>query len=234
MFACHIASTSQQLLYHCDLISVTHGAAFETGLFAFKWALEYWLDAITPDLIVHHIGMATGATIVTFGFPNHSYVLVHVQAIHLPLALHYARRLNGARRGSVLDDVFLAAWLFVVSARGSLIASESARMLIFNEPGAYLLLGCALTMIALDVQWTKETFDKRHPTAIAMLAFVAGLPLGLHSNGQSCIASMAWGAACLTSLLLAGGVGIPALARYDKGLVNRDAARQEGRSKSDL
>lgn len=213
MFGCHLSSTLQQLLYHCDLIDVSHGVAFEVGLFAFKWAFEYWLEAITPDLLVHHIGMAVGTAIVLCGFPSHAYVLVHVQAIHLPLALYYARRLDGAVVGSMLDNIFLAVWLFVVSARGSLIASESARMSMAGEPGRYLMCGCALTVIGLDVLWTKDTFDKRHPMAIAVIAFVAGLPLGLRSDGQSKSAAIAWGTSCLVCLLLASWFGVPALAR---------------------
>lgn len=213
MFACHLSSTSQQLLYHCDLIDVSHGVAFEVGLFTFKWAFEYWLEAITPDLLVHHIGMTVGTAIVFCGFPSHAYLLVHMQAIHLPLALFYARRLDGAVVGSLLDNMFLAVWLFVVSARGSLIASESARMSIAGEPGRYLMCGCALTVLGLDVLWTKDTCDKRHPMAIAVIAFVAGLPLGLCSDGQSRTASIAWGASCLVCLLLASWFGILALAR---------------------
>lgn len=214
MFLCHLASTAQQLLYHSAMIDASRGVSFEVALFFLKWLLEWFLEAITSDLIVHHLGMAAGASIVSFGFPAHSFVLIHVQSIHLPLAINYARRLSGSQRGGVLDVLFGATWLFVVMARGTLIGSESVRMLVAAEPGRYLILSCALTMIALDVQWTRETFDKRRQvSAITAVSFLLGLPLGLASDGQRRGASIAWGTCCVATLLLAGWHGLPALPR---------------------
>ena len=69
-----------------------------------------------------------------------------------------------------------------------MMGSEAVRMLLAAEPGRYLLLGCALTMIALDVVWTRETFEKRPLRSGPCAAFAAGLPqfetsAGRHARG---------------------------------------------------
>ena len=211
MFACHLASTLQQLLYHGGLITVGHAFAFEVMLFALKWCFECWLGVVTADLLVHHVGMLMGALVIRLSFPAHSYVCVHLQSIHIPLAMNYGRRLGGSIRGGRMDRWFGYMWLLVASARCVMMASESARMLQAGESGRWWMSAFALTLVALDVLWSQQTFEKREWTSVCGISLASGVPLGLISDGRAVLASSVWGSACAIALLTAGPSGLPAL-----------------------
>ena len=109
----------------------------------------------------------------------------HLQAVHLPLAIHYARRLDGAALGSALDEAFACMWLFVVCARGALMTGVAYRLVSTQGDARYVQPPLALLMVALDTVWTRETFERRKVSPTGLAAAAVGLPVGLTSDGES-------------------------------------------------
>ena len=110
-----------------------------------------------------------------------------------------------------MDRWFGYMWLLVASARCVMMASESARMLQAGESGRWWMSAFALTLVALDVLWSQQTFEKREWTSVCGISLASGVPLGLISDGRAVLASSVWGSACAIALLTAGPSGLPAL-----------------------
>ena len=141
-----------------------------------------------------------------FLFPAQASVLVHLQAVHLPLAIHYARRLDGAALGSRLDEAFASMWLFVVCARGALMASVAYRLVSNQGDARYVQPPLAMLMVALDAVWTRETFERRRVSSAGLVAAAVGLPVGLMSDGESSLPCAVWTAMCVLAMACAAPV----------------------------
>ena len=232
MFGCHCISVTNQLLYHTSLVPVTVAAWVETWLFVVKWLLEWRLDAITPDLVAHHVGMCVGSAFVMLQFPSQASVLVHLQAVHLPLAIHYARRLDGAALGSALDEAFACMWLFVVCARGALMTGVAYRLVSTQGDARYVQPPLALLMVALDTVWTRETFERRKVSSTGLVAAAVGLPVGLTSDGESRLTCAVWTALCAFAIVASAPVAVRAGSAWLHGTASerRYQSQQQGRA----
>lgn len=204
MLACHTLSTCNLLLFFVSSQAAAeqyYCLCFEVSLLAFKCLFELTTDALTRDLVVHHVGMLAAAA---YAFRQHQFVYaaVFVNVIHLPLALHYSRRVAKLPHGSFLDECFSVAWLLVVGARSAMLSAECAATARHEWSIRWPLVPCLACMGALDVQWTLETFAKRPPPRGWLLLLVAGGGLGASCIEYAAAACVVWAVACALALLL--------------------------------
>ena len=199
MLSCHTASCANLLLFFSKCISWEYGLIFEMALLAVKAAMEISLGVLTPDLRVHHLGMGIAAATAT-QFPERASCALFVNVIHLPLAVNYARRLSGARRGGALDVYFGCAWLLVVAARVGMLAAQAVQTYRLDLPVRWVFYISCAVIAALDLQWSRETFAKRELPHAWPLILGAGALLG--SMFESREAMAVWGCASAASLLI--------------------------------
>ena len=204
MLACHVASVTQLLLFFSGAISASQGLGFEITLLALKLCLELVLAALTPDLIFHHVGMAGAAYTAFVHYPHLIDAALFPQAIHIPLAVQYARRLAGGERGGALDRAFTATWLLVVAARGAQLGCVTLRAHHEDDGARWILYVCVVSVLVLDSQWTKETLEKRESPPWWWMLFALGVFLG--SSFEHRMARAAWAVLCAAVLLLVGGI----------------------------
>ena len=126
MLCCHLASACCLTLYFGGAVSACSAIIFESALLSlFKTLAELAAAKLTPDLIAHHACML-GAALAAVRYPDHAFLVVHVQTIHLPLALNYARRVSRRKRGGGVDSAMGLLWFAVVSSRNALFSSARA------------------------------------------------------------------------------------------------------------
>lgn len=202
MLVCHVCSCSQLFLYFAGLITASYGLTFELGLLAVKTSMEVHLNALTADLILHHGLMFVSASAALLRYPIAIPMVLFPQTIHLPLALQYTRRLSGGSRGCQLDICFAAAWLLVVTARSSALLTECINAYQNVLAGRWLLFVTTVALAAVDIQWTRETFEKRAAPPGTGLILACGVVTGWHHDSppSRCI----WAALCVATLLAAG------------------------------
>ena len=202
MLSCHCASCANLTLFFAFASPNAFSLAFEVLLLVIKSGLEINLGALTPDLVVHHAGMAAAAA-GAVAFPSHSSSVLFVNVIHIPLAVQYTRRLRGGSRGGVLDWWFATSWLFVVGARCAMMLAQSLRTGALGLAVRWPFFLLTPVLVALDVQWTRETFDKRTlPTGWPLLLSLGALAGAFFESGP---ATAVWAAASAASLLLVLG-----------------------------
>ncbi len=199
MLACHAASCTNLVCFFTRIVSAYHSLAFEAALLAVKASLEISLNALTKDLVVHHVGIAL-AIYATLRFPSQTTSVLFVNVIHIPLAVQYTRRMSGGARGGGLDLWFGAMWLFVVAARGGVMLTQCVRTHFDGDPVRFCFYPSAAALIALDVQWTRETFAKRETPSAAPLLLALGAVCG--ACFEHGVARAVWAAASAASLLL--------------------------------
>ena len=199
MLSCHTASCANLLLFFSKCVSWEYGLIFEVALLAVKTVLEYSLDMLTPDLRVHHLGMGIAAAAAT-QFPAHASCVLFVNIIHLPLAVNYARRLSGAPRGGALDVCFGCAWLLVVAARVGMLAAQTVQTCRLDLPVRWVFYVSSAVIVALDLQWSRETFAKRKLPHAWPLILGVGALLGAMFESREAMA--VWGGASAASLLI--------------------------------
>ena len=201
MLACHIASCLELFLYFTGFLSCASSLSFELVLLCVKTILELFLDALSTDLVFHHGLMVIAASASLFYYDEQVCVVLFAQNIHIPLAVQYARRLSGASRGSWLDISFAAAWLLVVFARGGALLSACVQARAASTP-IWLLYPGTIGLLAMDFQWTKETFQKRPKPPGALLLLAGGFATGAFH--QSDLARCFWASVCGATLLVVG------------------------------
>ena len=202
MLACHISSCLNLMLFYFGAITPAAGLAFETGLLSLKTILEVVLKVLSRDLIFHHVGIALATWVVFAKFKTHISGVLFVDIIHMPLAIHYTRRLSGGRRDGALDVCFAAAWLLVVAARAAALLGLCMRAMSAREEVRWYLYPCLLSIVAIDVQWTRETFERREKPPGWWLLLLLGMTLGFYFEVRC--ARFTWGVLCGGALLLVG------------------------------
>ena len=203
MLACHSISCLQQVLFFFGAISVESGLLFEVALLGCKTLIEIALDALPRDLVAHHVAFVLATCCALFRFPLYSSSVLFVNIIHLPLALNYARKLVGARRGGAVDAAFCAEWLLVCGARFGMLSTQCYRTTFAHGeplPVRWIFYLAFVFLTVLDTQWTRETFATRPLPRGWTLQLGGGALLGAHFESRAMKA--AWGAASAVSLLL--------------------------------
>lgn len=206
MLSCHLVSCVIQLLYHTAQLTAAGCLRGELALLGIKTAFEWRLGALSLDIALHHTIMVAACVAVQLRFAAEAYLVVEMQHIHCPLALQYARRLRGgpssasaapAESGQCgLDTTFSRGWLLVVTSRGTLLVVHTLSAIAARSPVVWVLLPLALTVLALDVQWTRETFERRSLPLGASPICAAGVGLGVAAHRSMAISAAAWAVGC--------------------------------------
>ena len=202
MLACHMASCVQLLLSFSSVLPCEHGLVFEMALLGVKACMEIKLGCLTPDLIFHHVGIASAAAAAFVWFPTHIAAVLFPQVIHVPLLIQYARRLSGGIRGGHLDVCFSAAWVFVMAARIAALTCLTARAHWDDATVRWALYPCLAGTVAVDSLWTRETFEKRELPPMWWLIALGGFGMGTYFELARVRA--VWALASAGALLLAG------------------------------
>ena len=190
LLAAHAASSCSLLLYNLNSITALGAIHFEVVILLCKWSLEYIAGDATPDVVIHHVTMICGS-IAAHAFPAQAYYVVYAQSIHLALALHYARRVSHRHRGGRVDRLFTLVWLIAVCSRSALFTSGVTRALLAGGRALTIaLVICGSSMVLLDIQWTRETFERRQwPRRAGALVGCIGALLGAISGEHRHVAS---------------------------------------------
>ena len=217
MLACHCASCASLTLYFADILEASASLTFEAMLLLVKSLLEARLNALSVDLVFHHVLMVTAAIATRYFYPSHTNVTLFVQIIHLALAVNYSRRMLGHTRDGALDRCFSSLWLLVIVARNAMGGAQLARDILVADPVRFVLGPLLLGMAALDVKWTRETLERRpwpFPGAWLLLP-VVGVCLGVFVESRP--ARGIWALSSAASLTL----GLETLATAKAYVVRR-------------
>ncbi len=190
LLAAHASSSCSLLLYNLNSITALGAIHIELIILLCKWSLEYIAGDATADVVIHHVTMICGS-VAAHAFPAQAYYVVYAQSIHLALALHYARRVSHRHRGGRVDRIFALVWLLAVCSRGALLTCGVTRALrAGGRAFTIALLLCGSSMVLLDIQWTRETFERREwPRRAGALVGCCGALLGAISGDQRHVAS---------------------------------------------
>jgi len=200
----HILSCTSLFVYFCGGASTLTAVKFETALLLIKWTAEILTGQFTKDLLMHHLCMLGAAAAVNY-FPQHAFLVVYVQAIHLPLAVNYSRRLSHKRRGSIVDQLFVVLWFLAVAARNTMLLRHSGRAIWNGDGVRWVLPPLALPLAVLDVMWTQDTLHRRErPWLSGTAAAIVGSTMGFFSGepAESSHVCVAWAAAAALALVL--------------------------------
>jgi len=231
MFFCHLSSCTSQCFYFFRVLSEPTCIAFEVGLLVFKTLAELVAEPpFTVDLAIHHAVMFAAAGAVTFYFPEHAFMVVHVQFIHFALAIKYARQIAGhdPRKtvlGNRLDLCYVLMFLFVVSARTAMSIRADVEVYLV---GAWVTCAVMWPLTAvlgwLDSLWVRELLEHRSgpsmPPLIAMaITFALGLGTGSMTTAtrDSVYAATMWQLACATAMGAVFVAGLGAVLPYKRG-----------------
>jgi hypothetical protein len=123
MAVMNVISVATLMLWGWGVIHPLTAFNSEAVGFALKWCLEIWFGdfGLTDyDLWFHHAGMAAGmAGVYLFDLQDYAHVILHLNTIHAPLLLKWARKLvtKGTPAHRVFDGTFHYLWPIAVAWR---------------------------------------------------------------------------------------------------------------------
>lgn len=158
MVLINLLSSAALMSFAFDVVTAHQELAVEAVLLGSKAIVEYLQDSLSRDIQLHHASMCVGLVLVWLPrFAPWAWVVVLMQAVHLPLTVHWARRLLPFKSSSwnALRVAFLLLWLPTCLFRCSVISFEAVSQLRAGrmETGG-LLSVFALLFCTLDFMWT--------------------------------------------------------------------------------
>lgn len=188
---CMVVSVCGLTSYYAGHISAHAELRIEMLTLALKTCFELYFDKWGPDILAHHLIMASAFLLLQLdAFASLAYLCVAMQLIHIPLFFKYCwlvaerdvffKSLSADRTRRWMHSAFWPSWLAVVFFRSPFMLCAAATAM--PSGGGKVVLCFSAAVMYLDTLWTLEAAVSRsHGVLGAAVTEPNGWPAGLQT-----------------------------------------------------